>query len=316
MSEPSARTSYAPVAITDRSDFDESLHHGAVVALDHDGEVAGSVGDPDVSIYPRSSNKPLKTDAMLRLGLELPPEELALACASHDGTERHVTVARRILAGAGLGDEALANTPDLPHDQGVAERVLMSGGGRASIYMNCSGKHAAMLATCQTNGWDIASYLDPAHPLQTAITARIAELTGGVDHIGVDGCGAPAHVESLTGVARAFRTLAIERGPVWSAMTGKPELVGGEQRDVSRLMWLVPDLMAKDGAEGVFAAALPDGRAAAVKIADGAARAAGVVLATALAGIGVDLDPGRLGEPIRGHGRPVGRVRPAFTADW
>jgi L-asparaginase II len=307
---------YERVAIADRSGFDESVHHGAIVALGSDGTVAGAVGDPDLLIYPRSSNKPLQTDAMLRLGLQLQPEELALACASHDGTDRHVTVARRILAGVGLGDEALANTPDLPQDRGVAERVLMEGGGRAAIYMNCSGKHAAMLATCRTNDWDVAGYLDVSHPLQLAITARIADLAGGVEHIGVDGCGAPAHVVTLTGLARAFRTLAMDRSEVWAAMTAHPELVGGEHRDVTRLMWLVPALMAKDGAEGVFAAALPDGRAVAVKIADGGSRAAGVVMAAALAGIGVDVDPVNLGELIRGHGRPVGRIRPAFEADW
>lgn len=317
MNDHTARAeAYEPVAISDRSGFDESVHHGAIVALGPDGAVAGSVGDPDLLIYPRSSNKPLQSDAMLRLGLQLQPEELALACASHDGTDRHVTVARRILAGVGLGDEALANTPDLPHDRGVAERVLMAGGGRAAIYMNCSGKHAAMLATCRANDWDVAGYLDIDHPLQLGITARIADLAGGVDHIGVDGCGAPAHVVSLTGLARAFRTLVMDRSDVWSAMTAHPELVGGEHRDVTRLMWLVPELMAKDGAEGVFAAALPDGRAVAVKIADGGSRASGVVLAAALAGLGVDVDPAKLGELIRGHGRPVGRVRPAFEADW
>jgi L-asparaginase II len=307
---------YRPVAIADRSGFDESLHHGAVVALTDRGELAGAVGDPDVQIYPRSSNKPLQADAMLRLGLQLPSEQLAIACASHAGTDRHVTVARQILAGAGLSDESLANTPDLPHDRGVAERVLMSGGGRTAIYMNCSGKHAAMVATCRTNGWDVTGYLSPEHPVQIAITARIADLAGAVTHIGVDGCGAPAHVVSLRGLAMAFRTLAMERGPVWSAMTSHPELVGGDGRDVTRLMRLVPDLMAKDGAEGVFAAALPDGRAAAIKIADGASRAAGVVLAAALAGLGVDVDSADLGEPIRGHGEPVGRVRPVFEADW
>ena len=308
--------SYAPVAVATRSGFDESVHYGAVVALGADGKVAGAVGDPDVRIYPRSSNKPLQSDAMLRLGLDVSAEELALACSSHDGTARHVTVARRMLAGAGLGDEALSNTPDLPHDRGVAERVLMSGGGRASIYMNCSGKHAAMLATCQANGWDVAGYLARDHPLQIAITARIADLSGGVAHIGVDGCGAPAHVQSLVGLARAFRTLAMERGAVWSAMTTHPELVGGDHRDVTRAMWLVPELMAKDGAEGVFAAALPDGRAVAVKIADGASRASGVVLAAALSGLGIAIDPERLGEPILGHDEPVGRVRPAFEATW
>jgi L-asparaginase II len=171
-----------------------------------------------------------------------------------------------------------------------------------------------MVATCVANGWEVDSYLSFDHPLQLAITARISDLVGGVTHIGVDGCGAPAHVASLIGLARGFRTLAIERGTVWRAMTGHPDLVAGEHRDATRIMRLVPELMAKDGAEGVFAAALPDGRAAAVKIGDGGGRAAGVVLAAAFAAVGVVVDPGALGNPILGHGRPVGRVRPVFDA--
>jgi L-asparaginase II len=131
-----------------------------------------------------------------------------------------------------------------------------------------------------------------------------------VGHIGVDGCGAPAHVVSLRGLAEAFGKLATARGAVWSAMTAHPELVGGDRRDVTRLMDAVPDLMAKDGAEGVFAAALPDGLAAAVKIGDGNARAAGVVIAAALRAAGVGIPTGRVGDPILGHGAPVGSVRP------
>jgi L-asparaginase II len=300
---------YVPVAVTDRSGFDESVHHGAAVVLGASGEIAVAVGDPGVLMYPRSSNKPIQADALVRLGLRLDDAELALACASHDGTPRHVATVRRLLADAGLDEGALANTPDLPLDRDTAERLLGGGGGRAAVYMNCSGKHAAMVATCVVNGWPVEGYLAFEHPLQLAITARLADLAGPVAHIGVDGCGAPAHVVSLSGLAAAFRTLAMERGPIWSAMTGHPDLVAGERRDATRLMRAVPELMAKDGAEGVFAAALPDGRAAAVKIADGNGRAAGIVLAAALATVGVDVDPDSLGEPIRGHGRPVGRVR-------
>lgn len=304
---------YRPVAVTDRSGFDESVHHGALVVLDESGQLSIAVGDPNVEIYPRSSNKPIQADAMLRLGLQLDPSELALACASHDGTPTHVATARRILADADLDEAALANTPDLPLDPDAAAALLTGGGARSPIYMNCSGKHAAMVATCVVNGWPLENYLDVEHPLQVAITERIAQLAGPVVHIGIDGCGAPAHVVALSGLAKAFRTLAVERGAVWSAMTHHPDLVAGERRDATRIMRLVPGLMAKDGAEGVFAAALPDGRAAAVKIADGNARAAGTVLAAGLAAIGVDIDPARLGDPIRGHGEPVGQVRPVIS---
>ena len=301
-----------PVAITDRSGFDESRHHGVVVAVDRDGEVVTRIGDVDAPIYPRSSNKPLQADAMVRLGWAPTPEQLALACASHDGTEHHIEVTLSTLADAGLTEAVLQNTSDLPLDRPTADAVVAAGGTARPLLMNCSGKHAAMVATCRVNGWPVDGYLDADHPLQRAIGTRITELAGTIAHIGVDGCGAPAHAMPLVGLCRAFRTLAAEQGSVWSAMTTHPRLVAGERRDATRVMQLVPGLMAKDGAEGVFAAALPDGRAAAVKIADGAGRAAGVVLAAALRTVGVDVDPASLGSPILGHGEPVGRVRPTF----
>lgn len=300
------------VAITDRSGFDESRHEGVVVAIDREGTIVTGIGDVDAPVYPRSSNKPMQADAMIGLGWAPTPEQLALACASHDGTARHVEVTSSTLADAGLTASALQNTADLPLDRPTADGVVAGGGVASPILMNCSGKHAAMVATCCQNDWPVDGYLDPDHPLQRAITARIVELAGPVAHIGVDGCGAPAHAVSLVGLCQAFRSLAVGRGAVWSAMTSHPELVAGERRDATRLMRLVPGLMAKDGAEGVFAAALPDGRAAAVKIADGAGRAAGVVVAAALRTVGVDVDPGALGSPILGHGEPVGRVRPTF----
>jgi L-asparaginase II len=307
-----ASGAFVPVAVTSRSGFDESVHFGAAVVVDADGEIVWSIGDPHVTIYPRSSSKPLQADAMLAAGVTLAPEQLALACASHDGTPRHCDVVRSTLASVGLDESALGNTPDLPLDAPTAEAYLAHGGRRATITMNCSGKHAAMLATCVSNGWSTGDYLLPEHAVQRVITDRIVKLAGPIEHVGVDGCGAPAHAVALDALARAFAELARCEGPVWAAMTAHPELVGGDRRDVTRLMRAVPGLMAKDGAEGVFAAALPDGRAAAVKVADGSARAAGVVLAGALAAAGVDVDPSQFGGSILGHGSPVGTVRPAF----
>ncbi len=309
---------YVPVAITERSGFDESVHFGVVVALDTDGSIVFACGDSNVTIYPRSSNKPLQAVAMVRAGLQLPPDHLALVCASHDGTAAHLAVARRILAGAGLDEQALGNTPDLPLDQHSAHEVIRHGGGRTSLQMNCSGKHSGMLATCVLNGWaHDHSYLQVDHPLQQRITATIADLTeGDVLHIGVDGCGAPAHVVPLVGVARAFRSIAMGNdgaasNDVYLAMTHHPEMVGGEERDVTAFMRHVPGLMAKDGADGVFAAALPDGRAVAMKIADGANRARPSVMVAALERLGVDVSAvaPMVVQHLRGHGRIVGSVR-------
>ncbi|MGZ6962430.1 MAG: asparaginase, partial [Ilumatobacteraceae bacterium] len=201
---------FVPVAISRRSGCDESVHFGAVVGLASNGEVELAVGDPTTAIYPRSSNKPMQAVAMVRAGLQLPPDLLALVCASHDGTPKHLDAVRRILASAGLREDLLANTPDLPLDEGAAEAVLRAGGGRTSLQMNCSGKHGGMLVTSASNGWPIdSSYLQPDHPLQQTITATIDDLAGETHtHIGVDGCGSPAHVLSLVGLARAFRSIA------------------------------------------------------------------------------------------------------------
>jgi L-asparaginase II len=310
--EPS-HDSFAPIAVVDRSGFDESFHHGVVVVLDRDGQIVFEAGDPDVAIYPRSSNKPMQADAMIELGVDLDDEQLAVACASHGGTERHVAVVRRILAAAGLGEEALANTPAFPLDPDTMEQLIAAGGHRSAILMNCSGKHAAMLATCRERDWPVDGYTEPDHPLQTAIGARLAELAGPVRHVGVDGCGAPVHALALRDLAAGFRTLATTRGRVWSAMTARPELVGGDRRTVTRVMRAIPGAMAKDGAQGVFAIAHPDGWAAALKVADGQERPVPVVLAAALAHVGIELDGASMTDPILGHGRPVGSVRSVLT---
>ncbi len=299
------------VAAVDRNGVDESFHHGTVVVADPSG-CRALVGDIDTVIYPRSSLKPLQTTAMLDAGLRLDSRGLALACASHDGSPAHLAVVREVLANAGRSEADLATTPDLPYDRGEAERVLAAGGGRTSLQMNCSGKHAAMIATCVAAGWPVDGHLEPDHPLQVHIAAIVERLTGDVAHIGVDGCGAPTHAVPIGGLALAISAIAAERGKVWSAMTAHPELVGGPERPVSVLMRAVPGLMAKDGAEGVFVAGLLDGRAVVVKISDGASRAAAVVAVAALRTLGVDVPDevdALLAPPVLGGGRTVGRVR-------
>ncbi|MDP2290288.1 MAG: asparaginase, partial [Actinomycetota bacterium] len=212
----------------------------------------------------------------------------------------------------------LGNTADLPLDEHSAHEVIRHGGGRTPLQMNCSGKHSGMLATCVHNRWaHDSSYLDVDHPLQQAITTTIDELCDEPHaHIGVDGCGAPAHAMSLIGLARAFRNIAMGSAgaagdEVYAAMTGHPEMVGGARRDVTVFMRHVPGLMAKDGADGVFAAALPDGRAVALKIADGGDRARPPLMVAALRALGIDTsEVGPLVEErIMGHGRQVGAVR-------
>ncbi|MEY3053572.1 MAG: asparaginase [Ilumatobacteraceae bacterium] len=309
---------FEAVAVTTRSGHEESIHHAALVALSADGSVAFSIGDPGLAVFPRSSIKPLQAFAMVQSGLDLPDELLALVCASHDGQARHLDGARQILASAGLDESSLLNTADWPLDSGAMEDAVRSGGVKTSLQQNCSGKHSGMLATCRVNGWDLSTYLDESHPLQTTITDAIPALTGSpVAGIGVDGCGAPAHVISLVGLARAFRGMATgDAGATGSrihrAMSSNPIMVGGPRRDVTLIMQGIDGLMAKDGAEGVFAAALPDGRAVALKVADGSNRARPPLMHAALRALGVDVsgvDPAAWISPVLGHGRRVGEVR-------
>ncbi len=308
-----------PVAYTLRNGIQESFHDGAVVCLERDGSIAFSAGSPNAVIFPRSSTKPFLATAMVAAGLKLPSNLLALVCASHDGRPEHLQAAREILASARLNESALCNTKDLPLDDDAAREVVRNGGVATSLQMNCSGKHSGMLATCLACGWaHDESYLNQQHELQRCITEMMPELIGeNVAHIVTDGCGAPAHAMSLVGLARGFRAVAIsESGSparvVADAMREHPQMVGGPTRDVTLLMLGIAGLVAKDGAEGVYAAALPDGRAIALKIADGANRARPPLMRAALTALGIDIsgvDPLAFASPIFGHGRVVGEVR-------
>lgn len=312
-----------PVVVAEvvRSGFVEGSHHGSVVALGRDGEPAWSVGATG-PVLPRSCNKPLQALAMVRLGLNLSPELLALACASHSGEPFHVDGVRAILAAAGLDESLLQTPPALPGDEAARTAVLRAGGGSASIYMDCSGKHAAMLATCVLRRWDTATYLDPDHPLQRHILEMYGEMTGEpVTVAAVDGCGAPLLGTSLVGLARAFRGLAVatEGAQYWvaEAIRAHPQRVSGTHRDERVLLSAIPGAIGKAGAEGCYVVALPDGRAWSLKIDDGSERARPVVMAAALIHDGVDAEAGVDGDALRasgewillGGGRRVGEVR-------
>ena len=300
-----------------RSGFVEGHHHGCVVALNADGSTAFTIGDVDSPIFPRSSNKPMQAAGMVRAGLDLSGELLALAASSHSGEQPHLDGVRSILATAGLSVGDLQTPPDLPLDEAAREVWLRAGHAREPIAMNCSGKHAGMLATCVAHDWPTQTYLDPEHQLQRAIRATIEELAAEkVGAVGVDGCGAPLFALSLGGLARAFRDLVLAdaespEGRVAAAMSAHPFYVGGTGRDATVLMDGIPGLLAKDGAEGVFAAALADGRTVALKVDDGAARARAPVMVAALRRLGEQhavLDELET-TPVLGGGRVVGQVR-------
>ncbi|WP_245238498.1 asparaginase [Streptomyces sp. MZ04] len=310
---------HAPVAHLVRGGVVEGVHHGSVVVLGADGRVELQIGDVEVAFYPRSALKPVQAVALLRAGLPLDGELLALTAASHSGEERHLAGTRRILELAGLGEADLRNVTDLPFDPVVREDWIRAGRLPSRLAQNCSGKHAAMLYAARLGGWSLDDYLDPAHPLQQAIALTVEDLTGqAIAQVTVDGCGAPLFSVSLHGLARAAARITTAppgtpEARVADAMRAHAEMASGSGRDVAALMRAVPGLLAKDGFEGVQVAALPDGRAVAVKIADGADRARVPVTAAALARCGVD--PAALAEfagaPLLGGGAVVGSIRPA-----
>ncbi|MBB5934404.1 asparaginase [Streptomyces zagrosensis] len=303
-----------------RSGFVEGRHRGSLVVLAADGTVDWALGDADAPVFPRSSNKPMQAAAVLRAGLDLAGERLALAAASHSGEAFHLDLVHTMLAEANLPATALQTPPDLPLDPIEAEAYLASGRGRERITMNCSGKHTAMLAACALNGWPLETYLAPEHPLQQLVQQVVEDASGEqVARVGVDGCGAPLLAISLTGLARAFRSFVLaapgtaERR-VADAMRAHPEYVAGTRRPDTWLMREVPGALSKMGAEAVQAVALPDGRALAFKLDDGGVRALGPVLARALARMGVDAPVlARIADaPLLGGGERVGEVRAAF----
>lgn len=300
-----------------RSGVVESTHTGSVVVLRPDGSVAGARGVVDAPVFPRSANKPLQAVGLLDAGWRPPDARvLALATASHSGEPEHLEAVRRCLAAAGLSEAALQCPALPPLSQDAAAALLGTGQEPTPLTMNYSGKHAAMLAVTVAGGGDPAGYLGPDSPVQRAIRATIERLAGEpVRHVAVDGCGAPQHALTLTGLARAFGVLATaggNEGRTAAAMRAYPFLVGGSGREVTALLEGIPGLVVKDGAEGVYAAALPDGSAVAVKIADGAMRAAVVVLVAGLRRLGVQAEVlDRLGStPVLGGGVPVGELRP------
>ena len=308
---------FVPVAVVSRSGIDESVHFGAVVCLNQKGDVDFSLGDSRTQIFPRSSTKPIQALAMVRAGLSLPAEKLALVCSSHNGEAIHQQTALAILSDFGLDESALGNTHDYPMHTHSAHDAIRAGLPKSALQMGCSGKHSGMVATCVINGWSVENYLEQDHPLQQAITHTVAEVTGhDAFAIGIDGCGAPAHVVELVGLARAMRSMATgeagESGTqIYTAMSQFPYMVGGKGRDLTTIVSGIDGLFAKDGADAVYAAALPDGRAVALKISDGFGRGTPTVLLAALQKLGVDITgvDNSIVEIVRGHGKPVGSVR-------
>jgi L-asparaginase II len=296
-----------------RSGLVESAHSGNLILIAADGTDLLTLGEVDAEIYPRSAIKSFQATAMVRSGLKLNDEQLALVCASHGGTNRHQEVALEILKSVGLSESDLQNTPDFPIDRNA--RISWGDKPATSLAANCSGKHAGMLATCVVNGWDIKTYRDASHPLQIAIANEIEGLTGQpINRTSIDGCGAPLFSMSTRSIAVAARRMRIDFDPVFtkviSACLKHPEMILAEGAFDTRMMRAVPGLFVKGGAESVMLASLADGGAIAWKISDGSNRVNGPMMKAALAKFGINIE----GEvvDVLGGGNVVGSLSATF----
>ncbi len=303
----------------------ESIHRGRVAVCNLEGEVLEANGDPDAYVYVRSSAKPFQALPLVLSGTAgdfgLTEEELAVACASHNAEERHLAAVRSILEKAGLPEEALQNGAHPPMYETAAAKLVRNGEGPRSIHGNCSGKHAGMLAVCVHEGWDTESYRDPHHPLQQWILTLISEVCG-VEReaivLGGDGCGVPAFAMPLRSLATGFARistgerlspeLANATLEIRDAVRNHPFMVAGTGRFDTTVMEAT-SLVAKSGAEGMFAAGSPEGWGMAIKISDGAGRAVRPAARAALARRGVDV--GEAGAtPVRDlSGEQVGEIK-------
>jgi L-asparaginase II len=293
---PIAVPNHVPLVHLLRDGLVEGVHHGSAVVLAPDGSVLFQAGDIDVACYPRSTAKPMQAVAMACLGLSQPLHLLALTAASHSGEDFHLAGVRSILDASGCTEADLGNPADLPFDPVEREVWIAAGRAPRKLAHNCSGKHAAMLHTARKHGWSTQDYLDPDHPLQCEIAATVEDLTGEkIARTAIDGCGAPLFAVSLRGLATAIGRIAsaapgTPEALVAQAMRAYPAYVAGSRRDTTELMRTVPGLVAKDGFEAVQVAALPDGTAIALKIADGSDRARFPATLAALRLAGVDRD--------------------------
>jgi len=294
----------ALLAEVTRSGFVESLHHGSVAGLLPSGEMGVSVGAVQDPVLPRSCMKPFQALACRSAGAPLAGPALAIAAGSHTGENRHVELVTQLLGGVPAG--SLRCPASWPEDEETRRQLTEP----SRVRMNCSGKHAAMLAACVAAGWPTQTYLEPTHPLQQLVLRTMEELSGEtVAHTAVDGCGAPVYGLSLHGLARAMQGLM--RTPVADAMRGFPEYVGGTGHVNTVVMRLLPGVVAKGGAEGVLVLGTAAGHAVAVKVLDGNPRATTAIGLTALAALGHDVAPARehLSVPVLGGGQVVGEVR-------
>ena len=259
------------LAYLTRAGVIESRHHGLVCLTGPDGKLIQEHGNSRKLIYPRSAVKPLQALAMRRAGLNLSGVQLAMSSASHQGTPEHTSIVLSILSDAGLSESDLMCPVAWPGNL----KARSAAAAETKAAFNCSGKHAAFLAACVKNGWDTKTYLQPEHPLQKLIVEVIEEFSGEKIPLSTfDGCGAPLHLMSLQGLARAIGKFAETENEIRDAMLANPWVV--DDHGASDTLVMEKGMLAKIGAEGVFVIGLASGHGVAVKVADGSMRPAGL----------------------------------------
>ncbi|MEZ5788586.1 MAG: asparaginase [Xanthobacteraceae bacterium] len=314
----------------------ESQHCGAVAVADAEGACVLAIGDVERPIYPRSAIKALQALVLVEAGaverFGLQDEELALVCASHGGEPDHVAGVVAMLARAGLDEGALLCGTHWPLHQASALALSRNGGAATAVHNNCSGKHAGFLCAARAMGHDPTTYVDHTHPVQRAVKAMLEELGGAVipdAHRGVDGCSAPTFAMSLAALARAVARFGTGHGipperaaaarRLRAACAAHPWHVAGTGRFCTEVMTsLGKRIFVKAGAEGVYCAALPEqGLGFALKIDDGASRAAEAAIAAVIARFLAQDDEGRaaldrFARPVlRNWNRtPIGALKP------
>jgi L-asparaginase II len=343
---------YLPILEYTRGAIVEAQHLGAVAVADARGQLIAAYGDPQTVTFMRSSAKPFQALALVESGAAeafgFTPREVAIACASHRGLDMHAETIRGLHAKIGVGEADLLCGAHPLEDPETMKRLILAGEEPTAIRHNCSGKHTGMLAAAMHNGWPIADYINPQHPLQQTILQAFAEVCGlgpGQVVVGVDGCSAPNFAVPLVNAAAAFARLAdpSELPParaqalrtIFAAMTSQPEMVSGPGGFDTELMRLRPGLVAKGGAEGYQGLGLAPGALGpgspalgiALKVADGGARRGVTALAATetLRQLGALSDSDWAALQAMGfappqpqknwRGRPVGEARAVFQIE-
>lgn len=299
-------TEPVPMAEIWRGDLLESLHLGHAVICDADGGILRAWGDPGAVIYPRSSCKMIQALPLVTSGAAakygLGSEQLALACASHNGAAIHTDRVSAWMDQLGLGDADFRCGPQEPADLPARDALIRAHQSPCQVHNNCSGKHAGFLTLAAHMGAG-PEYVEIDHPVQQAALAAFEDVTGeDSPGYGIDGCSAPNFATTLHGLARAMARFASAHdrsdrtsaaaAQLTEAMIAHPDLVAGEGRACTALMRAMEGRAAvKTGAEAVFTAILPEKRLGiAVKITDGATRASECAITAILVGLGV-IDP-------------------------